>query len=183
MHTTLNQIRSHSPCRSGWAKLLRTLNKTQADDEPLTMDVILASNGLVDAIWCLRAMPDADRLCRLFAVFCAKQNMHLLTDARSIKAIEVAEAYANELASTEELSAARQDVADAALDAADAAQAAAYATAVAVYATAAAAAVYAAAATAAVVTVDAAAVATVDVGAVIAVRGAQRTELLRLCSL
>lgn len=113
MHTTLNQIRSHSPCQSGWAKLLKTLNKTQADDEPLTMDVILASNGLNDAIWCLRAMPDADRLCRLFAVFCAKQNMHLLTDACSIKAIEVAEAYANGRASREELSNAEKEAATA----------------------------------------------------------------------
>lgn len=32
--TTLNRIRAHSPCRKGWAKLLRHLGKTEADDEP-----------------------------------------------------------------------------------------------------------------------------------------------------
>ena len=28
--TTLNRIRAHSPCREGWAKLLRHLGKTEA---------------------------------------------------------------------------------------------------------------------------------------------------------
>ena len=33
--TTLNRIRVHHPCESGWRKLLLYLGKTQPDDEPL----------------------------------------------------------------------------------------------------------------------------------------------------
>ena len=52
--TTLNKIREHSPCADGWSKLLKHLNKTEADDEPLPFAVILESNGLDDALWAMR---------------------------------------------------------------------------------------------------------------------------------
>ena len=52
MKTTLNKIRKHSPCADGWQKLLTSLGKTKADDEPLSLLTILDSNGLDDAIWC-----------------------------------------------------------------------------------------------------------------------------------
>ena len=32
MKTTLNKIRKHSPCSSGWTTLLTNLGKTKADD-------------------------------------------------------------------------------------------------------------------------------------------------------
>ncbi len=48
--TTLNRIRAHGPCAGGWAKLLKHLGKTQADDEPLPFATILESNGLDDAL-------------------------------------------------------------------------------------------------------------------------------------
>jgi hypothetical protein len=121
--TTLNAIREHSPCADGWSKLLRHLNKTQADDEPLPLRVILDSNGLDDALWCLRAVPNCDREARLFAVWCARQVQHVMTDPRSIAALDVAERHANGDATDAELAAAR----DAAWDAADAARAAAHA--------------------------------------------------------
>jgi hypothetical protein len=54
--TTLNSIRKHSPCEDGWKKLLKHLGKTRADDEPVTLLAILESNGLDDALWCLRAI-------------------------------------------------------------------------------------------------------------------------------
>jgi hypothetical protein len=44
--TTLAAIRAWKPCASGWRKLLATLGKTKADDEPLSFAVILESNGL-----------------------------------------------------------------------------------------------------------------------------------------
>jgi hypothetical protein len=47
-----------------------------------------------------------DRELRLFAVWCARQMQHLLTDPRSINAIDVAERYANGEATDEELAAA-----------------------------------------------------------------------------
>ena len=54
--TTLSAIRKHHPCKDGWEKLLASLGKTKADDEPLAFGVILESNGLDDALWCLRAL-------------------------------------------------------------------------------------------------------------------------------
>ena len=105
--TTLNRIRAHSPCAEGWAKLLRHLGKTEADDEPLPYSVIVASNGLDDALWCCRAEPQYDREWRLFVVWCARQVQHRMTDPRSIAAIDVAERYANGKATREELGRAR----------------------------------------------------------------------------
>lgn len=106
MITTLNQIRAHGPCADGWRKLLAHLGKTCADDEPLPITTVLDSNGLDDALWCLRAVPGHDREKRLYAVWCARQVQHLLTDPRSMAALDVAERHANGLASDDELDAA-----------------------------------------------------------------------------
>ena len=107
MKTTLNAIREHGPCEDGWRKLLRHLGKTQADDEPLSIATILDSNGLDDALWCLRAVTGHDRELRLYAVWCARQVQHLMTDPRSLAALDVAERHANGLATDDELAAAR----------------------------------------------------------------------------
>jgi hypothetical protein len=117
MITTLNQIRAHGPCADGWRKLLAHLGKTCADDEPLPITTVLDSNGLDDALWCLRAVPGHDREKRLYAVWCARQVQHLLTDPRSMAALDVAERHANGLASDDELDA-RAAAGDAAWDAA-----------------------------------------------------------------
>ena len=106
MNTTLNQIRDESPCADGWAKLLKHLGKTQADDEPLSIITILDSNGLDYALWCLRAVEGYDREIRLYTVWCARQVQHLMTDKRSLDALDVAERYANGLTTTEDLAAA-----------------------------------------------------------------------------
>ena len=119
-YTTLNKIRSHGPCVSGWAKLLRHLGKTQADDEPLALTTILDSNGLDDALWCLRACDDIEKQARLYAVWCARQMQHLLTDPRSLAALDVAERYANGEATDAELAAAEAAARDAARDVAGA---------------------------------------------------------------
>ena len=47
-----------------------------------------------------------DKELRLFTVFCARQVQHLMTDPRSIEAINVAEKYAQGKASDDELAAA-----------------------------------------------------------------------------
>jgi hypothetical protein len=114
MRTTLNQIRAHSPCRAGWEKLLRGLNKTESDDEPLWLDTVLDTNGLDDALWCLRAVEGCDREIRLYAVWCARRVRHLMNDPRSVAALDVAERYARHEASDEELSAAEAAAAAAA---------------------------------------------------------------------
>jgi len=106
MKTTLNQIREKSPCADGWKKLLAYLGKTKADDEPLSLITILDSNGIDDALWCLRAVTGYDREILLYAVWCARQVQHLMTDKRSLDALDVAERYANGLATENELAAA-----------------------------------------------------------------------------
>ena len=108
MKTTLNKIREHNPCARGWEKLLKHLGKTQADDEPISIATILDSNGLQDALWCLRAVEGCDKEIRLFAVWCASQVQHLMKDQRSIDALDVAERYANGEATEEELEIARE---------------------------------------------------------------------------
>ena len=106
IHTTLNKIREHRPCEKGWKKLLSFLGKTSADDEPLPLLKILESNGLDDTLWCLRSVPEHDKEWRLFAVWCARRVQYLMNDARSIVAIDMAEKYACDQATDEELVAA-----------------------------------------------------------------------------
>ena len=77
-----------------------------------------------------------DRTLRLFSVWCARQVQHLMTDPRSVAALDAAERFANGEAAAEELAAARdaaraaaraaaRDAAWAAWDAAEAAAGAA----------------------------------------------------------
>ena len=106
MKTTLNKIREHNPCTDGWKKLLAYLGKTKPYDEPLSLLTILDSNGLQDTLWCLRAVEGYDREIRLYAVWCVRQAQHLLTDKRSLDALDVAERYANGEATDAELAAA-----------------------------------------------------------------------------
>lgn len=167
MKTTLNQIREHSPCASGWGKLLRSLNKTTPDDEPLDIAYIVRSNGLDDALWCLRTVQGHDKEVRLFTIWCARQVQHLMKDQRSIAALDVAERFANGEATQGELDAAANAAARAAENAAS--DAAAWA--------AANAASDAAAGAAANATANAAARAAANAAA----RGAQTDKLLELC--
>ena len=107
IYTTLNKIRAHGPCENGWRKLLKHLGKMEADDEPLLLLTVLNSNGAEDCLWCLRSVPEHDREWRLFAVWCARKVQHLMTDPRSIAALDVVERFANGEATAEELAAAR----------------------------------------------------------------------------
>jgi hypothetical protein len=108
MKTTLNAIREHSPCADGWKKLMTNLGKTQADDEPLSILEILNSNGLDDAINFMRAVEGHKKEKRLYAVWCARQVQHLMTDPRSLAALDVAERHAHGQATDDELAAAEE---------------------------------------------------------------------------
>jgi len=121
MKTTLKAIRNHSPCESGWVKLLAYLRKTKADDEPISLLEILKSNGLDDALWCLRAVDGYDKEIRLYAVWCTRQVQHLMTDKRSLDALDVADAFANGKVTKKELAAPWAAAGDAAWAAAGAA--------------------------------------------------------------
>ncbi|WP_395138358.1 hypothetical protein [Schlegelella aquatica] len=109
IYTTLNRIREHSPCADGWRKLLKYLGKTGPDDAPLAYIVILDAVGLDDALWCLRAEPQHASIWRMYAVRCARRVQHLMTDERSLQALDVAERHARGLAADKELDAARLD--------------------------------------------------------------------------
>lgn len=72
LYTTLNRLSVCDPNGltrvdgqplSGWRKLLNDLGKTQEDDEPLSLRVILQSNGLDDALWCLQAVDERETVC------------------------------------------------------------------------------------------------------------------------
>lgn len=100
MYTTLNEIKEHSPCADGWAKLLAHLSKTSADDEPLALLTILDSNGFEDALWALRAVGGHERETRLLACDYAEHVLHLYEkkyplDTRPRDCISVARRYAN----------------------------------------------------------------------------------------
>ena len=130
---TLKQLRDARACFNGYNKLVASIsgkplvegNKYAVfdSDEPISIIQILDSNGLDDAIWSLRCIKDADSEARLFAVWCVRQIQYLLTDARSLTALDVAERFAYGLATREELQAAE----NAAYSAANAAAYAAYA--------------------------------------------------------
>jgi len=98
--TTLNEIRSHEPCSDGWEKLLKSLGKTKADDEPLELVTILESNDIADAVWCLGCLSeDHEYLVRLFACACAESVLHLYEneypeDFRVRNCIETSKKYA-----------------------------------------------------------------------------------------
>lgn len=79
MYTTLNKIRKCEPRPDLWAKLLNHLGKTSADDEPLSIATIIDSNGVEDAIWCLRAVEGHDEQLILFTEWCARYARALIT--------------------------------------------------------------------------------------------------------
>jgi len=107
IHTTLNRIRACSPCTEGWTKLLSSLGKTKADDEPLSMTDIIDSNGLDDALWCLRAEPQHSAIWRMLAVHYANKVRHLITDEKTIAVINVALRHAHGMATDGDLQYAR----------------------------------------------------------------------------
>lgn len=104
---TLNDIRKHRPCEDGWRKLLAHLGKTAADNDPLSLAVVLDSNGLDDTLWCLRALPaDMDNAVRLLVCDLVAPAMAFTTDPRPAEALRVARAFANETTTRKELAAA-----------------------------------------------------------------------------
>jgi hypothetical protein len=113
--TTLNRIRTHSPCASGWRKLLAHLGKTEGDDEVLPYAVIVGACGMDDALWCCQAEPQHSKEWRLFAVRCARSVQHLMKDPRSLAALDVAERHAHGTATDAELEAANAKAYDSGL--------------------------------------------------------------------
>jgi hypothetical protein len=117
---TLSALREAGACFPGYNKVVRMLQGaflTEDDekaeryfshqhDAPISLLSILDSNELDDALWSLRCVPNCDRDARLYAVWCARQVQHLMTDQRSLNALDIAEKFANVQATEEELDAA-----------------------------------------------------------------------------
>ena len=118
--TSLNKILACNPCLSGWNALVTSLGKEHllaeecpsedldtADDAPLKFSHILETNGLNDVLWSLRSAPEFSKQWRTFAVWSARQVQHLMTDARSLEALDVADRHIAGLATDHELDTAR----------------------------------------------------------------------------
>ena len=101
--TTLRQIRQHNPCSEGWRTLLSYLGKTGVDDDPLPLVTILQSNGLDDTLWCLRTITGHDKEIIRFALACAQEVKQLMTDQRSLDALDALERHLEIPLSREEL--------------------------------------------------------------------------------
>ena len=128
---TLKDLRKEGACFAGYNKVVRSLQGKPfswedgeresyirfAHKDQISLLSILESNGLDDALWALRCVPGVDRDARLFAVWCARQVQHLMGDARSVNALDVAERFADGAATSEELDAARDAAWSAALSA------------------------------------------------------------------
>ena len=116
IYTTLNAIRAHSPCKGGWEKLLEHLGKTKADDEPLSLLTIMESNGIEDALWCLRALDGMDGPIRELACNFAESALKYVPggEDRPRQAIETARRYARGEVTEDELEAASSAAKDAA---------------------------------------------------------------------
>ena len=122
---TLNKIRACSPCENGW-KILLTSKGVSADyDAEFPLTDVIESNGFDDALWCLRCLPEYNRLWRKYAVWCARQVEHLMVDQRSKDALDVADQHADGMATDAELAAASDAASAAAWAAASAAASAA----------------------------------------------------------
>ena len=118
--TTLKALRKHDACIDGYNNIAchvagkeynseRETYVRHRHNDPIPLAVILDNNGLDDALWALRACeqtPEMVRAERLFAVWCARQVQHLMTDVRSIDALDVAERHAHGNATDDELAAA-----------------------------------------------------------------------------
>jgi len=143
---TLPDLRKAGACFDGYNKVVRMLQGKpfsekdaeresylrHAHNEPISLVSIARNNGIDDGLWALRCVPNCERDARLFAVWCARQVEHLMTDQRSKDALNVAERFANGETTDEELNAAMAAAWDAAMAAAwDAARDAAWAAAMA----------------------------------------------------
>jgi hypothetical protein len=110
---TIEDIRSWKPCYDPVKHLPEGWSGTALD--------IIKNESIPfnDALWVVcRDGILSDKTMRLFAVWCARSVEHLLTDERSKNAINVAEKYANGLATDDNLRAAWDAAWDAARDAA-----------------------------------------------------------------
>lgn len=84
MLISLQQIKDKKPCKSGWETLLKSKGKTKADKDLFPITDILDSNGLDDAVWCLRCFEYKDYC--LFLADVAESVLHIYEENNASKA-------------------------------------------------------------------------------------------------
>ena len=60
MTLTLQEIRDHSPCQTGWKKLTKAVGNDMTTK--LSIGDVVISNGLDDALWCFRCLDPRKRV-------------------------------------------------------------------------------------------------------------------------
>ena len=133
--TTFQLLRKHEACEDRY-KHLRDELRRRGHSGRIPLSLILETNGLDDALWSLRAVPQSqraerDRISRLFASDCAERVLPTYEaahpgDNRVCDSIAVSRRHAVGEATDEELSAAKLAAWSAAADAWSAAHAAAW---------------------------------------------------------
>jgi hypothetical protein len=113
-YTTTNRIMKNTPPGDLMPNLLKGLGKTETDDEPLTYLTIaeLAEKKILtlnDVLWCMKAETKYNDIWGRCALKFAKEVSHLINLEKSLKALDVAEAYINGTATKEELEAAKKE--------------------------------------------------------------------------
>lgn len=119
IRSSLDKDRERSRPEMDFKKILTHLDKSKADNDPLSFKDILDSNGLDYAIECLELHHDQNKV-RLFACDIAERVLHIFEkeypdDGRLRRALEVSRKFAKGKATKEELVAASAD-ADATYD-------------------------------------------------------------------
>lgn len=107
LHTTFALLKEAEACEDRYKHLAKALGGVTkyGKHTPITLVQILETNGLSDALWALRAVPEdqkpaRDRLARLLACDYAERRLPIFEakhpdDLRPRQAIEVARRYAN----------------------------------------------------------------------------------------
>jgi hypothetical protein len=123
MKTAFRKIKNCKPCESGWEQLI-SYHKPSSLDEEISIEEIIKSNGLYDAIWALRAVDDTEAL-TLFFIDLAESVLHIYEkrfpgDTRVRDCIDACKKYIKGEISVKELIEKKNDAAYAADDAYDA---------------------------------------------------------------
>lgn len=93
MKTTLREISQHDPCSTGWNSLLAHLGKVEADDEPLPLLKVLESNGVVDTLWCFRAVHGHDLQKLRYGLWCVDKIRLLMPHKQAHNLLNLCEHY------------------------------------------------------------------------------------------
>ena len=120
MKLTLNDIKSKLPCADAYKKLLKSFNKTSADDTEVSIQHLLNSNGINYTLWVIyKCIPDRKMDKRNMCADLAESVLHIFeehcwNDTRPRQAIEVCR---KENATEKEIDAAMNTAMDATWDA------------------------------------------------------------------